>query len=365
MLLPLLAATAFTAAAATNATAPANGRFAKSGGRMVPQIDLHSSSSTERSLCFVHIAKTGGSSFDVILRGGVGLVNADCIVEKRHYEETVIPLERRYNFPACRIVSTEFSLSQVRGYIGKPDSAVHYITFMREPFSRIWSQHRHDKQYTPEKLTKCRSLDDLLKVGSDCIVDNGRVSVSVPLLPRARSVAPLPSLELLSPPPQPAYRYQNFMTMMMGGCKWDHRKRVCLATGRDGAVVASGGAGVRGGHHVAFQPADVLGRFVFVGFNEHFLASVCLFYYTFKDHWRFGKYCREKVAHVPHVWKADRPKRGDDLAAGLGVDPHSLRLALLTNEMDFKLYWTAYDDFVKKVAHMEKMTGVRVFASPK
>lgn len=31
---------------------------------------------------FVHIAKTGGSSFDEILKKGVNGVHADCIIEK-------------------------------------------------------------------------------------------------------------------------------------------------------------------------------------------------------------------------------------------------------------------------------------------
>lgn len=47
-------------------------------------------------------------------------LNGDCIVDKRHYDDTVIPLELRYNFPSCQVISTEYSTFQVRPYAYVP-----------------------------------------------------------------------------------------------------------------------------------------------------------------------------------------------------------------------------------------------------
>jgi hypothetical protein len=108
-------------------------------------------------LLFVHIAKTGGSSFDEILKGGVNSAAADCIVEKKHYEDRSVPLTDRYDFPNCKLISTEFSRFQVTKFLvpktrkGSPPPPslapaalqlphVKYLTLLREPFARLLSQ---------------------------------------------------------------------------------------------------------------------------------------------------------------------------------------------------------------------------------
>jgi hypothetical protein len=150
---------------------------------------------------FVHIAKTGGSSFDEILKGGVNNIPADCIVEKKHYEDRTIPLTDRYNFPTCRLISTEFSRFQISKFLipksQSPGSApvpssilshVKFLTILREPFARLLSQYRHDKYYTPRRFKDCPDLATLVEHGATCIEKM-----------------------------EPAYRYQNFQSMMLGG----------------------------------------------------------------------------------------------------------------------------------------------------
>ena len=162
---------------------------------------------------FVHIAKTGGSSFDEILKAGVNGIPADCIVEKKHYEDKAMPLEERYDFPKCRILSTEFSRFQVSKFLMQKTQAskvpagpvppavlshVKFFSLMREPFARLLSQFRHDKYYTPRRFKGCVGLEELVAHGASCI--------------QAK---------------EPAYRYQNFQTMMLGGCQWNHKTNAC------------------------------------------------------------------------------------------------------------------------------------------
>jgi hypothetical protein len=66
---------------------------------------------------------------------------------------------------------------------------------------------------------------------------------------------------------EPAYRYQNFQTMMLGGCTWNHKSGLCeLAK----LPVARGGTFVK--------PFDILAEFSFIGVNEHFEGLyVCMY----------------------------------------------------------------------------------------
>jgi len=136
------------------------------------------------ALLFVHIAKTGGSSFDEILKLGVNGVKADCIVEKKHYEDKSTPLEERYNFPSCKILSTEFSrpavtrflVPRTKAKVAAPPpsqlqlSHVLFLTLMREPYARLLSQYRHDKFYTPRRFKDCAGLEMLVEHGASCIM---------------------------------------------------------------------------------------------------------------------------------------------------------------------------------------------------
>ena len=128
--------------------------------------------------------------------------------------------------------------------------------------------------------------------------------------------------------------------MMMGGCVWDNprKNQMCLAKN--------------------FHPRAILSRYSFVGITEHFEASVCLFYHTFSDAWRFRKFCKdpETASRMPHVMRGFQKHSS---SAGVALDSASLRSAVDSNEMDFKLYWTAYDDFHAKLKQMADATGIR------
>lgn len=290
-------------------------------------------------LLFVHIAKTGGSSFDEILKGGVNSIAADCIVEKKHYEDRTLPLTQRYDFPSCKLISTEFSRFQVAKFLlpkaRKGASTVpsitasalqlphvKYLTLLREPFARLLSQFRHDKYYTPRRFKGCEDLAALVEHGASCI-ENA----------------------------EPAYRYQNFQSMMLGGCVWNHKTGNCEPTRHPAAI---GGAFV--------SPTDVLDQFAFVGLNEHFEASVCLFYDTFSDRKRFASFCRGSKPAVPHVmegsWITKKESSSGSGGGRTALDAKVLRSSVRTNELDFKLYWAAYDRFKSQVLALEKKSGM-------
>mmetsp|Transcript_14506 Transcript_14506/g.18818 ORF Transcript_14506/g.18818 Transcript_14506/m.18818 type:complete len:383 (+) Transcript_14506:42-1190(+) len=301
----------------------------------------HHSSSKKQVLLFVHIAKTGGSSFDEILKKGVNGHHADCIVEKKHYEDKSIPLAKRYDFPNCHIISTEFSRHTVSKLLLPPiaphggertkhigmsswsplSPSVKFFSLMREPFSRLLSQYRHDKYYTPRRFKECKDLVSLVQFASTCIQDN-----------------------------EPAYRYQNFQTMMLGGCTWNHKKQKCELAKMPVA---------RGGGYV--KPTDILAEFSFVGVNEHFEASVCLFYESVGDHNSFKKFCHASAPRAtPRMmqgsWIASKNGHTDTTS----LDASSLRAAVPTNELDFKLYWQAYDNFIEKAKVVESKTGIPI-----
>jgi hypothetical protein len=46
---------------------------------------------------------------------------------------------------------------------------VKFITLVREPFSRLLSQWRHDKYYTPRRFKDCAGLEHLVAHGASCI----------------------------------------------------------------------------------------------------------------------------------------------------------------------------------------------------
>lgn len=46
---------------------------------------------------------------------------------------------------------------------------IKFITLVREPFSRLLSQWRHDKYYTPRRFKGCAGLEDLVEHGASCI----------------------------------------------------------------------------------------------------------------------------------------------------------------------------------------------------
>uniref|UniRef100_A0A7S2S287 Uncharacterized protein n=1 Tax=Rhizochromulina marina TaxID=1034831 RepID=A0A7S2S287_9STRA len=137
--------------------------------------------------------------------------------------------------------------------------------------------------------------------------------------------------------------------MMTGGCAWDNKRRVCLpSTAR-------------------FHPQVVLNRFTFVGITEHFHASLCLFYYTIKDHWRFDKYCGETgpaSAPLPNLMDSSWVNLPPEVSQALELDGKLLRLAVDTNNLDFELYWAGYGEFKHRVAWMERAVG-RTFLQKK
>ena len=168
--------------------------------------------------------------------------------QKKHYEDTKVALERRFDFPNCQIISTEFSRFQVARFLlprppaatttatpsGLSSPAVHnapsrsminsnyynkkpvrYLTLLREPFARLLSQYRHDKHYTSRRFADCKGLGALLAKGSRCIIGFGGGG-------GAAAVAG-----------EPAYRYQNFQSMMLGGCVWSHKAMECVPLSAD------------------------------------------------------------------------------------------------------------------------------------
>jgi hypothetical protein len=106
----------------------------------------------------------------------------------------------------------------------------------------------------------------------------------------------------------------------------------------------------------------VLEQFSFVGLNEHFEASVCLFYDTVADKKRFLSFCKGSKPAVPHVMQGSWiTKKESTSGAGGGrtaLDAAVLRSAVRTNELDFRLYWAAYDGFKKKVLALEETAGL-------
>jgi len=305
-----------------------NASKARHHGGKVPTNDV---------LLFVHIAKTGGSSFDEILKGGVNNVEADCIVEKKHYEDRAVPLTSRYDFPRCKLISTEFSRFQASKFLvpkarkgGPPPPTtasalqlphVKYLTILREPFARLLSQFRHDKYYTPRRFKGCPDLASLVEQGVTCIEKS-----------------------------EPAYRYQNFQSMMLGGCVWNHKLNLCEPTRHPSA---------NGGGFVS--PVDVLDQFFFVGLNEHFEASVCLFYDSLLDKKHFTSFCKGSKPAVPHVMQGSWITKKESTSGGGGrtaLDAAVLRSAVRTNELDFKLYWAASDGFKNKLLALEQRTGL-------
>lgn len=103
-------------------------------------------------------------------------------------------------------------------------------SLFREPFSRLLSQYRHDKYYTPRVFKDCDSLDVLVQPGAACIQSR-----------------------------EPAYRYQNFQAMMLGGCIWNHKTAVCEQVKHPA---------YKGGGFVT--PREILAGYHFVGINEYF-----------------------------------------------------------------------------------------------
>lgn len=274
----------------------------------------------------------------------------------------------------------EFSTFQISKFLQLDQATragrrVFFVTLLREPYARLMSQFKHDKcahrcflrpykarpaasessrchaaprrirlpsrrlapfirptsvtsvlcrcatgrHYTPYRFRNCPSLANLVKRGSNCI-EKGEA----------------------------AYRYQNFQTMMLGGCSWDNKRRVCVAS-------------------EPFKPAALLSRFTFFGINEHFQASVCLFYYTLSDHWRFEKYCKgaQPEAPLPFVMSSAWMAKKEEAAAVSSVryDTDLLRFAMDTNVLDFRLYWTAHEIFMSRVKVMEKEVG-EIVTSP-
>lgn len=193
-------------------------------------------------------------------------------------------------------------------------SHVRFLTLLREPFARLLSQFRHDKYYTPRMFKSCLALEALVERQEKSCIQNG----------------------------EPAYRYQNFQTMMLGGCVWDHRLNICEQTKHS---VKEGGGFI--------TPSELLASFFFVGINEHFEASVCLFYDSVGDRKAFRSFCRGKRA-VPHVMQGSWITKKESANGGRAVlDSSVLRAAVRTNELDFKLYWAAYDSFVEKIKVLE------------
>jgi hypothetical protein len=144
--------------------------------------------------------------------------------------------------------------------------------------------------------------------------------------------------------------------MMLGGCVWNHHTNVCEEVPR---TPGQGGFA---------KPVDVLASFAFVGVNEHFDASVCLFYDAVGDAKHFKHFCRPTTASgsglaaMPHVMRGSWiTKKESASSSGRAVlDSSVLRAAVITNELDFKLYWAAYDQFVNQVKALELRTGLKL-----
>ena len=149
---------------------------------------------------------------------------------------------------------------------------------------------------------------------------------------------------------------------MLGGCVWNHRTNVCEEVERP---AAAGGGFVKA--------KDVLASYAFVGVNEHFEASVCLFYDTVADAKHFKQFCRQAASAaasgsstsavaMPHVMRGSWiTKKESSSSSGRAVlDSAVLRAAVLTNELDFKLYWAAYDQFIAQVKELQERTGLKL-----
>ena len=225
-----------------------------------------------------------------------------------------------------------------------------------------------------------------------------------------------------------AYRYQNFQSMMLGGCVWSQRERRCVPLQANDPRNARWSSMQRAaddvGQHPStiaaeVTPAQVLAQFNFLGINEYFEASVCLFFFTVGDKHLFRSYCggertpanmrgqemqsqgtsklhhqqEKKVARgelvkepstssqqlrraVPHIMRgatfsssssdslSKQKKNGYGAVGGSSaavLEPNVLRAAMRTNELDFRLYWTAHDQFKARVKAMGEKTGVHLF----
>jgi len=149
--------------------------------------------------------------------------------------------------------------------------------------------------------------------------------------------------------------------MMLGGCVWNHRTNVCEEVKRP---AAAGGGFVKA--------KDVLALYAFVGVNEYFEASVCLFYDIVGDAKHFKHFCRQtsgaatgsgaSAVAMPHVMRGSWiTKKESSSSSGRAVlDSAVLRAAVLTNELDFKLYWAAYDQFIAQVKELQARTGLKL-----
>jgi hypothetical protein len=119
-----------------------------------------------------------------------------CVRPQKHYEDKSIPLDKRYDFPNCHIISTEFSRHVVSKFLmpktkegQRPQWSnaltlgqhVKFMTLMREPFARLLSQYRHDRFYTPRRFRDCPDLVSLVTHGSKCI-QNGEMMMMMMIM---------------------------------------------------------------------------------------------------------------------------------------------------------------------------------------
>ena len=63
---------------------------------------------------------------------------------------------------------------------------------------------------------------------------------------------------------------------------------------------------------------------------------------------------------VPHVMQGSWITKKESAGGKSSLDAAVLRAAVRTNELDFKLYWEAYDTFVRKAKELEESTGVKL-----
>jgi hypothetical protein len=104
---------------------------------------------------------------------------------------------------------------------------------------------------------------------------------------------------------------------------------------------------------------ELLNNFSFFGLTEHYLASLCLLYYTFRDEERFAAVCANgteaRVQAVPRRNKKDPRFNYSETAR---VDSKLRQLSARVNAKDWQLYATAETVFRQRVAAMERETGV-------
>ncbi|KAG5190919.1 hypothetical protein JKP88DRAFT_175004, partial [Tribonema minus] len=269
------------------------------------------------ALVAVHVSKTGGTTLDHVLQKGVGgrglgpgvaQLQPDCVLEKwMYFAWREMPISERFNYTTCQIVSGEVDAWTLRAWVGEPettppgDRRKHLVTVLRDPYARLLSQFDHNTHWEKAKMAECATLYDVLE-------------------PRSRCVA-----RLAAAPGNIVDKYRSWQAANVG----------------DAAHLAS--------------------TFSFFGLTEHFFASLCLLYYTFRDAPRFERLCARGAAGAALVPRKNRKDPRFNYTEAARNDVALRERCRDTNAADFALYDAAAALFRARVAAMEAETGISGF----